>query len=88
MTQTPITEERAALVGRRWQGKGGCVRFYVNGWARLAGLRVGDARPVGEVWIADGRVHSTVDWTGAGLPDPNLPALVAAEIARRAGVPA
>lgn len=39
-TQTPITDEQAALVGKRWEGRNGAIRYYINDWAALVGLEI------------------------------------------------
>lgn len=35
-----ITDTQAALIGRRWEGANGTVRYYVNNWAELLGFEV------------------------------------------------
>jgi hypothetical protein len=36
---TPIPDEHAALIGRRWE-RNGTVRYYINDWHTLVGLDV------------------------------------------------
>lgn len=35
-----ITDQQAALIGRRWEGSNGTVRYYMNDWAELLGFQV------------------------------------------------
>lgn len=37
---TPITDERAELIGNRWEGSNGTVRYYINDWPALVGLDI------------------------------------------------
>jgi hypothetical protein len=42
-TQTPrpaITDEQAALIGRRWESSNGTVRYYINNWAEILGFEI------------------------------------------------
>jgi hypothetical protein len=35
-----ITDEQAALIGRRWESRTGTVRYYINDWAEILGFRI------------------------------------------------
>lgn len=35
-----ITDEQAALVGKRWMGNNGTVRYYINDWAEMIGFEI------------------------------------------------
>lgn len=39
-TRPAITDEQAALIGRRWESSNGTVRYYINDWAELLGFQI------------------------------------------------
>lgn len=42
-SRPPITDEQAALIGRRWD-KNGTVRYYINDWPAILGFEIGRSR--------------------------------------------
>lgn len=45
-TTTPrtFTDAEAALIGKRWEGRNGVVRYYINDWPTLLGFEIERSR--------------------------------------------
>lgn len=48
-----ITDQQAALVGKRWEGRTGIVRFYINDWAEILGFQIERYNTGNLRWVRD-----------------------------------
>ncbi|WP_163275312.1 hypothetical protein [Cellulomonas iranensis] len=71
MNATLITDQQAALVAKRWEGRDGTVRYYIEDWATLVGVELGRYKNGGIRWAT---------YRGQGISNTKVSRLLAGRL--------